>query len=141
MKLRIAGLLAPALLVLGMLAPNTTLATTGYTFTLVDQHCIAGGNGHNPYLRVKVTAAGNTPANKLNVKAFSQYFSGGKWHTFYKWPVDSKKFTPNGQAHSSDWGYDHVDGSDTRKWRIVATLKALKNNTVLAQHTFKSKAC
>jgi hypothetical protein len=140
-KLRLAALAAPVLLALGLLAPAPTFATTGYTFSIVNQHCISGGYGHNPYLRVSVTAAGSTPANKLNVKAVSQYFAGGRWHTFYHWAVDSEKFTPNGKAHTADWSYDHVDGSDTRKWRIVATLKALKNNTVLAHKTLTSKPC
>jgi hypothetical protein len=124
-----------------LLLPAPTFAASGYTFTVVDQHCIPGGYGHNPYFRVKLTAAGSTAANKLTIKSTSQYFSGGKWHNFYKWKVDKTKFTPNGTAHSIDYSYDHVDGSDTRKWRIKSVLEALNGKHVLASKTLISKAC
>src|SRR4029077_15393265 len=106
-KLRIAGWLAPAVLALGLLAPTPTFAATGYTFTVVNQHCIPGGYGHNPSLEVKVTAAGSTPANQLTIKAVSQYLGGGTWHTFYKWKLNSEKYTPNGQPQTLDYSYYH----------------------------------
>ena len=43
-----------------LMLPTSALAATGYTFTIVNQHCIPGGYGHNPYIEVKLTAAGQT---------------------------------------------------------------------------------
>ena len=139
MKKRVALIWAPLVMGLALMLPPSTLAATGYTFTIVNQHCLSGG--HNPYIEVRLTAAGSTPANKLTIKSTSQYLSGGTWHNFYKWKTNTVKFTPNGQAHSIDYSYDHVNNSDSRKWRIVSALKAYQGKHVLASKTLTSKAC
>lgn len=138
---RLALLWVPVALGLALVLPTSTFAATGYTFAVVEQHCISTGHGHNPYFEVKLTAAGSTPANKLTIKSTSQYFSAGKWHNFYRWAVNKTQYTPNGQAHAIDYSYDHVDGSDTRQWRIKSVLKAWNGSTVLAHKTLTSRAC
>ena len=82
-KRRLALIWAPIVVCLALMLPSSTLAATGYTFKIVDQHCLSGG--HNIYFRVSLTAAGTTAANKLTIKSTSQYLSGGTWHNFYKW--------------------------------------------------------
>lgn len=139
MKKRLVLLWTPFILVLAALLPSSTLASSGYTFKIVNQHCISGG--HNVYFRVSVTAAGSTTANKLTIKSTSQYLSGGTWHNFYKWTTDKNAFTANGQAHTADYGYTHTDNSNSHKWRIVSVLKALHGKHVLAHKTLTSKAC
>lgn len=124
-------------LTLALAAP--TAATTGFTFTIVDQHCY-GAQGQNVYFRVKLTAAGSTSANKLTIKSQSQYFSGGKWHKFYSFTQDKTSFTPNGQAHSIDYSYTH-EGTNQYNWRIVSKLRAWNGTHVLARKTLKSLAC
>jgi len=126
---------------LTLLMPASSFAATAYKYTIVDQHCITGGHGHNPYFRVKLTSAASTPANKLTIKSKSQYYSAGKWHNFYKWPVDASTFAAGGSAHSIDYSYSHTDGSDTRQWRIVSVLKAYNGTQVLSHKTLKSMAC
>ena len=124
-------------LTLALAAP--TAATTGFTFTIVDQHCY-GAQAQNVYFRVKLTAAGSTSANKLTIKSQSQYFSGGKWHKFYSFTQDKTSFTPNGQAHSIDYSYTH-EGTNQYNWRIVSKLRAWNGTHVLARKTLKSLAC
>jgi hypothetical protein len=140
-KKRLALISAALGMALTMLLPSASFAATGYTFTIVDQKCESGGHGHNPYFRVKLTAAGTTSANKLTIKSVSQYFSGGTWHTSYHWATNKSKFTPDGTAHSIDYSYNHYDAADTRQWRIKSTLKALQGKHVLASKTLTSKAC
>ena len=141
MKKRLALVWAPVVVCLAMMLPSSTLAATGYTFTVVEQHCITGGYGHNPSFRVRLIADGSTPASKLTIKSTSQYLSGGTWHNFYKWKTNKSTFTPNGQAHSIDYAYSHTNNSDTRKWRISSTLKAWQGTNVLSSKTLMSKAC
>ena len=122
-------------LILGaaMALPASAAATTGYTFSIVNQHCY-GALGQNVYFRVKLTAAASTTATKLTIKSKSQYYSGGKWHTFYKWGLNQSS------PPSIDYSYTH-EGTNQYNWRIVSTLKAMKGKTVLAHKTLTSKAC
>jgi hypothetical protein len=138
-KKRLALIWAPIVVCLALMLPSSTMAATGYTFKIVDQHCLSGG--HNIYFRVSLTAAGSTPANKLTIKSTSQYLSGGTWHNFYKWTTDKTTFTPNGQPHVIDYSYTHTDNSDPNKWRIKSVLKAWQGTHVLAHKTLTSKAC
>lgn len=124
---------------LALMLPTSTLAATGYTFTIANQHCISGG--HNIGFEVRLTAAGSTPANKLTIKSTSQHLSAGKWHNFYYWKTNTANFTANGQPHSIDWYYDHVNNSDPHRWRIVSVLKALHGKHLLKSKTLTSKAC
>ncbi len=124
-------------LTLALAAP--TAATTGYTFTVVDQHCY-GAQGQDVYFRVKLTAAASTSANKLTINSQSQYFSGGKWHKFYVWAQNKTSFTPNGTAHSIDYSYTH-EGTNQYNWRIVSKLRAWNGTQLLASKTLKSLAC
>ena len=114
-------------------------ATTGYTFTIVDQHCY-GAQNQDVYFRVRLTAAGSTSANKLTINSVSQYFSAGKWHKFYVWKQDKTSFTANGQPHSIDYSYSH-EGTNANNWRIVSKLRAWNGTHVLASKTLKSLAC
>ena len=139
MKKRLALAWAPLVMGIAMMLPTTTMAATGYSTQIVDQHCINGG--HNIYFRVSLTAAGTTPANKLTIKSTSQYYSGGTWHNFYKWATDKDKFTPNGTAHTIDYSYTHQDNSSPYQWRITSVLKALQGKHVLYSHKLTSKAC
>ena len=139
MRMRLAALLTPVVIGLALLMPASTAAAAGYTYQIVDQHCI--GSGHNIYFRVKLTAAGTTAANKLTIKSKSQYYAAGKWHSSYFWATDKSTFTKNGQAHSIDYSYTHTDNSDTRKWRIVSTLHAWNGTHSLSRKTLTSKAC
>ena len=139
MKKRLVLAWTPFILVLAALLPSSTLAASGYTFKIENQHCISGG--HNIFFEVSVTAAGTTPANKLTIKSTSQYLSGGTWHNFYKWNTNKSSFTANGQSHKIDYDYSHTDNSSPHKWRIVSVLKALQGKHVLAHKTLTSKAC
>jgi len=85
-------------------------------------------------------ATAATPANKLTISSKSQYLSGGKWHTYFRWAVDKTTFAPNGQAHSMDYSYTH-EGTNQNDWRIVSTLKAWNGSAVLASKTLTSNAC
>jgi hypothetical protein len=138
-KKRLLFVWTPFVIALAALLPSSALAATGYTFAVVDQHCLSGG--HNIYFRVSLTAAGSTPANKLTIKSTSQYLSGGAWHNFYKWKTNSNKFTANGQAHSIDYSYSHEDNSSSYMWRIKSVLKAWDGTHVLAHKTLTSRAC
>jgi hypothetical protein len=130
---------ASLLMCLALLLPTSTLATTGYTFKVVDQHCISGG--HNISFEVSLTAAGSTLANKLTIKSTSQFFSGGTWHNHYKWKTNKVKYTANGQSHFIDYSYEHYNNASPNKWRIVSVLKAFQGKHVLAHQTLTSKAC
>lgn len=139
MKRRLALVWAPLLMGLVLMLPTSTLAATGYTFTVVDQHCFGGG--HNISFEVRLTAAGSTTANKLTIKSTSQYLSAGKWHNFYKWKTNKDTFTPNGKAHSIDYSYYHQDNSSSHMWRIQSVLRAYHGKHILASKTLTSKAC
>src|SRR3954469_5764903 len=139
MKKRLTFIPVVFALAVALLTPTSTLAAGGYTFTVVDQHCI--GSGHNIYFRVKETAAGTTPASKLTIKSTSQYFSAGKWHSSYHWATNSSSFTPDGTAHSIDYSYTHENDHGSTKWRIKSVLKAWQGTHVLAHKTLISKAC
>jgi len=136
-KKRLALIWAPILVCLALMLPSSTLAATGYTFKIVDQHCISGG--HNIYFRVSLTAAGSTQATKLTIKSTSQYLSGSTWHNFYKWKTNKVLVTPSSRV--IDYSYTHTDNSSHYKWRIVSVLKALQGTHVLASQTLTSKAC
>jgi len=139
MAKRLVFLWTLAVVALEIVLPASTMAATGYTFTKVDQHCY-GSQGQDVYLRVRLTAAGSTTANKLTINAKSQYFSGGKWRNSYTWKQNKTTFTPNGSSHSIDYSYTH-EGNNTYNWRIVATLRAWHGTQQLASKTLTSLAC
>ena len=66
MKKRLAALWAPFVIGFVLLMPASTFAASGYTFAVIDQHCIPGGHGHNPYFEVRLTAAGSTPSSRMS---------------------------------------------------------------------------
>ncbi len=123
-------------LTLALAAP--TAATTGFTFTIVDQHCY-GAQGQNVYFRVKLTAAGSTSANKLTIKSQSQYFSGGKWHKFYSFTQDKTSFTPNGQAHSIDYSYTSRGHQSVQLAHRVQAARLERNPRARAQDPQESR--
>jgi hypothetical protein len=139
MKKRLVLLWTTVVMALALTLAPTTAATTGYTFTVVNQHCY-GAQGQDVYFRVKLTAAGSTMANKLTINSVSQYYSAGRWHKFYVWGQDKSSFTPNGQAHSIDYSYTH-EGTNANNWRIVSKLRAWSGTHLLASKTLKSHAC
>ena len=146
MKKRLAIVLAkvgPALalgvLLSALALPGTAAADSNGTFRVVSQHCISGG--HNIYFEVSGSSSASSYATKLTIKSTSQYFSGGSWHDYYHWKVDSYKFAKNGQPHTIDYAYSHTDDSSPYEWRIVSELKALEGQHYLAGKTLKSKAC
>jgi hypothetical protein len=139
MKMRLVLLWMSVVATLALALAAPAAATTGFTFTVVNQHCY-GAHGQDVYFRVKLTAAGSTSANKLTTNSQSQYFSGGKWHKFYTWKQDKMSYTANGQAHSIDYSYTH-EGTNQNNWRIVSKLRAWNGTHLLASKTFKSLAC
>ena len=139
MKKRLVLVWAPMVMTLALMLAPTTAATTGYTFTKVNQHCY-GAQGQDVSLEVRLVAAGSTMANKLTIDSQSQYFSGGKWHKFYVWAQNKTSFAPNGQQHSIDYSYDHT-GTNQYNWRIVSKLRAWSGTHLLASKTIKSLAC
>ena len=139
MRKRFMLLWTPVVLGLVLLLPTTTLAASGYTYSVNSNHC----SGNDSFFKVKDMAAGWTSANGLTVEMSAQWhpIGFGSWHAQSgSYTEKHYYFSANGAKHTLTvwrWWY----GDSSYWYRQVFQLHVWAGNTELARKTLYSVKC
>ena len=135
----------PALVFATALAlPASTAATGGFTYSVVHDYC-GGPMGWTNYYKVWETADGLTTTNRLTIDSWGQekYASDPHphWVTVKTWSRVSRSFTLDGTNHSRALARSWAGGNIEQASRIVFTLRAWHNSTLLWTQRVHSTYC
>ena len=139
MRRRLMVLWTPLILGLALLLPATTLATSGYTYSVKANYC----SGNDSFFKVKNMAAGWTPADGLTVEMWAQWhpIGYGSWHTYGgSYAEKHYYFFPNGNKHTlTVWRWWYGDSSFW--YRQMFKLHVWNGGYELAHKTVYSVKC
>jgi hypothetical protein len=128
--------LAPLALALALMLPTSTFAFSPYGYVVHKNYCTSYPAN---VFKLIFYADGTTNANKLTIDSKGQSGTAGNWVTYETWPRASITFA----AHTNDsfavqrkYLGDAFSGN-----RVVFTLRAWHNSTVLYSQKVISKTC
>jgi len=121
--------------------PGSVLATGGYDYGVVHDHC-GGTYNWTAFYKVREIADGTTGANKLTIDSSIQARDPGHphWYTAYNWPRVSTTFTANGTYHHLTLARKAAGGVDSQV-RLVFNLKAWDHGLLAWSQTLRSTVC
>ena len=128
--------LTPFAIALALLLPSSTMAFSPYGYSVHKNYCTSYPAN---VFKVVFYADGSTNANKLTIDSKGQSGSAGHWVTYQSWPRASTTFDPHtlgSMALQRKYLGDAFSGN-----RIVFTLHAWHNGTLLYSHKAISKTC
>ena len=139
MRRRLTLLWAMVVVLVALMLPAATVAGSGYSYVVKHNECHVG---YDPHFKVRLVAAGWTPADGLTIDFYAQRRSFGS-STWQNWDYLGQEyyyFTPNGYKH---WltGWRTYDGSNNAWYRIKGILRVWDGSYLLAKKVVKSVAC
>jgi len=125
---------------LGVAAP--VAASGGFFYTVITDSC-TGPNGWTSVFKVKEAVYDYTGANRLTIDSKAQWHftNGRQWHTSHTWARRSNSYAPNGTEHFLTLQRSYAGGNVEEFGRIVFTLRAWHNSSLLWTQTVKSTPC
>ncbi len=116
--------------------PATTAAASGYTYKVLYNYC----DGNEVNLRMRNSAAGWTPANRLTIEAWAQRKLATGWQTVYTFDTKAHNFQPNGAKHSLTVWWSYI-GNNYYYFRLVFRLRVWDDSDLLVSTTYRSVKC
>ena len=126
---------APFVIGLALMLPTSTLAVNPYGYAVHKNYCTS----YPANVFKVVFYANGTTANKLTIDSKGQSGTAGNWVTYQTWPQASTTFpahTLGSMALQRKYLGDAFSGN-----RVVFTLRAWHNATVLYSQKLISKTC
>lgn len=136
MRKRFVLLGTGVLLLLALMLPATTAASSPYSYKTVYNYC----NGDQVNLKMKNIASGASAANKLTIESWAQRKTSSGWQTVFVWNTSVYKYAWNGAQHTLT-AWRSYNGNNVYFFRIIFRLGAWRGNTLLASSSFKSVNC
>jgi len=136
MRRRLALVFTPVVIALALMMPASTLATGGIFYSIYKDTCT---DYPSNIMRIKFYTDGSTSANKFTMDSKGQTKVGGTWQTYSMWSTKTKTFP----AHTASQMFleREYKGDAFSTNRLVFTMKAWHNSTLLYSEKFKSVPC